>query len=292
MTPAPCTAARGGGTGKFPRRNLREVPEIQHLFGANEAPFEQRRDIVRVAVLLVGWHQPPQRHAAAEPQRGAIELVEQQVVLGAATVVRTQLRLTLAAGKAHRIDEKEVRLAALAGRPALQQVALAAQFGELRSVQRRLMADPDVQIAALVLRDRAQAAHREQRQDRLWRAVAQRLVGERARQALGLAEQLAVRFEAAEPGRRGGRNVTGQQWVIDMKQQGQQAEHLLLAAGQAEQGTLDARRVDLQEARTQRRQHLAVDAFFQDRLDLWAAGHCRSQSKTGVGLSSAARVPT
>lgn len=87
-------------------------------------------------------------------------------MLGGAAVIGGQPGFALALGETLRIDQKEVRFAALGRRPGLQEFALAAQFLESLGVQRWIVTDPDVQIAVFVLRYGPQAAHEEQALDR------------------------------------------------------------------------------------------------------------------------------
>ncbi len=105
------------GADELAWRYLAEMAEIEHLVGAHEALGQQRRHVIVVAMLLVVGHQPPQWRSPAEPQRGAVELVEQQIMLRGAAVVGGQLGVALALGETFGVDQKEVRLAALARRP-------------------------------------------------------------------------------------------------------------------------------------------------------------------------------
>ena len=120
------------------------MAEVEHLLFADEAPRQQLLAVLGVAAFLVGRHQPPQRGAAAEPDRRAVELVEQQVVLGGATVVGGQPGVAGAAGEALRVDQETVHLGAQGRRPGLQGGALAAQLGERGLGQLRVVADPEV----------------------------------------------------------------------------------------------------------------------------------------------------
>ncbi|MDT4848737.1 hypothetical protein FQZ97_828370 [compost metagenome] len=65
--------------------------------------------------------------------------------------------------------------------------------------------------------------------DRQRGIAAAQLVAERACQALGFGQQFVVRHETAEPRRRVRRDVAGQQRVIDVEQQRQQAQDQALA---------------------------------------------------------------
>ncbi|MCY1403686.1 hypothetical protein D9M71_188750 [compost metagenome] len=150
-------------------------------------------------------------------------------MLAAAAILGGQPGLALLADEALRVDEKAVHLGALGARPLFQQIALAPQFGARRRVEVGAVADPEVEVAVFGLGHAAQAAHQEQAVDRQRRIAAAQLVAERAGQALGLGEQFVVRHEAAEPRRRVRRDVAGQQRVIDVKQQRQQAQYQALA---------------------------------------------------------------
>jgi len=64
--------------------------------------------------------------------------------------------------------------------------------------------------------------------------------------------------------------------MIDVKQQRQQPEHQLLARRHGQQRALEALGVDRQKARAQRGEHLAVDALFEDGVDLLSHGVVRT----------------
>ncbi|MNR31498.1 hypothetical protein D3C85_1490110 [compost metagenome] len=86
--------------------------------------------IAVVACLFIDRHQPPDWGAPGQPDGGAIELVQQQIVLGGAAVFGTQLVIALAPHEAHRIDQEKMRLGALAGGPCFKQLTFLAQLGE------------------------------------------------------------------------------------------------------------------------------------------------------------------
>ena len=68
-------------------------------------------------------------------------------------------------------------------------------------------------------------------------------------------------------------NVTGQQRMVHVQQQRQQFEYQLLTRRQRSHGPRQATAVDLEEARAQLRQHLAVDAVIDVRADFLGARH-------------------
>ncbi len=208
-------------------------------------------------------------------------------MLGGAAVVGGQLAFAIAAGEARRVDEEEVRLGALRGGPGFQLIALALQVGDFRSVQFGRVADPDVHVALLGLRDGAQAAHQEQAVDRLLRLAGERVagalaVGERARQALRFGENLVVRLETREARRRGTGNVAGEQRVVDVEQQWHQPQHQLLARREHLHGALQAAVVDAQVARAKLLENLAIDAVVDVGANFVAARHGGSASWDGA----------
>ncbi len=229
--------------------------------------------VLVVARLFVHRHQPPQRCASGEPDGGAVELVQQQVVLGGAAVFRTQLCVALATDEAGRVDQEEVGFGALAGRPGFEQQAFLAQFGQLALAQIAGMADPEVHVALIGLGQGTQAAHQEQPVDRTWQAGRANLVGKRASQALGFGQGRIVRFVVRQAGRCAARDVAGQQRMIDVEKQRQHVQYHLLARRQAFQRPREAALIELQEARAQLVEHLAVDALVQVRAYFVGARH-------------------
>ena len=96
------------------------MAEVEHVLGADKAFGQQGTGVVLIALLFIHRHQPPQRRAPAEPDGGAVELIQQQVMLGGAAVVRGQLRLAFALGETRGINQEEMRFGAEGGRPAFQ----------------------------------------------------------------------------------------------------------------------------------------------------------------------------
>lgn len=265
------------------------MAEVEHFLVAHVPALQQQAGVLGVAALLVDRYQPPQRRAAAEPDRGAVELVEQQVVLGVAAILRAQPGQTLAVAEALRVDQETVQLGTLDLGPGFQQVAFAAQLGEPGGGQVRRVADPQVDVALAALGQGAQAAHQEQAMYRPrgpGLGAALRAVAERAGQALGLGEQLGVRLENAQAGRGGRRDVAGEQRVVDVEQQRQQAQDQALAAGEHLPRALQAALVDPQETRAQLAEDLAVDAVVYVGADLAApAGRLPAGARHAAGLN-------
>ncbi|MNE68902.1 hypothetical protein D3C80_1645880 [compost metagenome] len=73
-----------------------------------------------VTGFFVHRHQPPDGCAPGQPDRGAVELVQQQIVLGGATVFGAERLVPFAAYEALRVDQKAMRFGALAGGPGFQ----------------------------------------------------------------------------------------------------------------------------------------------------------------------------
>ena len=106
---------------------------------------------LNVVGLFIGRHPPPHGRATGEPDRGAIKLIQQQIMLSGAAIIGAQSRITLALGKALRVDQKEMRISAQTLRPAFQQLAFFAQLFERSVTQLRAVADPYVHIALIGL---------------------------------------------------------------------------------------------------------------------------------------------
>ena len=100
-----------------------------------------------------------------------------------------------------------------------------------------------------------------------------RFIGERAGQALGFDQCLGGRLEIRQPRRRAARDITGQERVIDVKEQRQQGQYALLARCQPLDGAGHAAFIERHETRAQLCKHLAVDAFVQVGADFMGAGH-------------------
>ena len=197
-------------------------------------------------------------------------------MLGGAAIIGGQLRFARALGEALRVDQKDVHLGALSGSPAFQLVALLAQVLQFLRREVGRVAQPQVHIALFGLRNGAQAAHQEQAMQRRGALAATRFVDEGAGQSLDFGEAGIIRLKAAEAGRCNGRDIARQQWMIDVQQQWQQLEDQLLACGQRLHGPLQAALIDLQKARAQLRQHLAVDAVIDIGAYFLRARHART----------------
>ena len=115
---------------------------------------QRRREFV-VAPLVVGRDQPPQRCRAAQQHGGAIELVEQQPVLGGAAVVAGERR-AVAGPQLHRVHQEGAQVQPVVLAP----VGLALQpLVEPRVVGAVAAHHPEVEVAVEALAEGAGAAH-------------------------------------------------------------------------------------------------------------------------------------
>ena len=137
------------------------------------------------------------------------------------------------------------------------------------------MANPHIHVALIGLGQGSQAAHQEQAVDRQLCRRRARLVGKRAGQALGFGQGRAVRLIPGNPGRRAARHITGQQRVIHMKKQRQQAQHRLLTRGQALRCPQQACAIDVKKPITQMSECLSVNTFIQIYLNFLGARHIK-----------------
>ncbi len=177
------------------------MAQVKVVVGADKTFADQLMGVVAVALLFVNRHQPPQRKTAAQANRGAVELVQQQIVLGAAAVLDAQFVITLALGKAGRVDQVKVDFAVLAGGPVADQLAFAAQLFNLSAIEFGCVADPDIQIALLGLADGAAAAHQIQAVDLAAEAGGVAAILKAAGQALSDLQATAVRLKAVQAAR-------------------------------------------------------------------------------------------
>ncbi|MCY1555470.1 hypothetical protein D9M68_921400 [compost metagenome] len=78
--------------------------------------------------------------------------------------------------------------------------------------------------------------------------------------------------------------------MIDVKQQRQQPEDQLLAGRQRLHGALQAAVIDLEKARAQLDQHLAVDTFVDIRANFLATAHAGARQGSAARLSASREV--
>ncbi len=272
------------GTDELGRGNVRHRAEIEHLAGADEAFAQQGVGVILVILLFIDRHQPPHRGAPGEPDRGAVKLVKQQVMLGRPAVVRAELRIALAALETLWVDQKEMRLCAHRRSPGLECLALLAQVGDGLRLQLTVVADPDIHIALFGLSQRAEAAHQKQAMNRLGRVAVPGLVGKGARQPLCLGQGQRVRLVMRDTGRRAAGNITGQQRMVDVEEQRQQGQNALLAGRHAFQRTRVPPVVERQETVTQLAENLAVDALIQVGANFRITRHRNSRHLAWAGV--------
>src|SRR5690625_679665 len=244
--------------------NPLDAAKVEGLLGVHIALVGQGGGVVLVVALFGGGHQPPDGNASRQQQTGAIELVQQQIVLAAAAVLGSDPGLT-AAVELPALHQKAVQiLAQLPAAPLAEGVRLLLQQLALGRGQLGGVADPQVQIGALGLPQRAGGANQEQRlEGRLGQGPV--AVDKAAGQLAHPAEVLAVggiagHSRRAEPG-----GVAGQHGVVAVKQQGQQVEQQAAARAETASSTLQPLRIDLQKAPPEGGQNLAVQALVDGR---------------------------
>ncbi|RMV85936.1 hypothetical protein ALP03_05855 [Pseudomonas amygdali pv. tabaci] len=272
------------GTDKFRRRNVRHRPEVEHFAGADEAFAQQGMGVILIVLLFIDWHQPPHRGAPCEPDRRAIKLIEQQVMLGSAAVVRAELRVAVPTLETLRVDQEKVRLCPHSGGPGFKGLAFPAQFGDGLRLQFAVVADPYVHVALFSLGQRTEAAHQEQAVNRLGSVTTPDLVREGACQALRFGQRQRVRFVLRDASRRATGNVTGQQRVVDVKEQRQQGQNALLAGRHAFEGTRISPVIERQETVAQLAENLAVDALIQVGANFRITRHRNSRHLACAGV--------
>ena len=113
------------GADEFVAWDLRQVTQVQGFPRAYETLCQQGLGVGRVAALLVGRHQPPQRRPPCQPKGRAVELVQQKIMLRSAAIVGAELACALALSEGLGVNQKDVRIGALARGPGLQQLAFA-----------------------------------------------------------------------------------------------------------------------------------------------------------------------
>ena len=240
-------------------RQLRDTPEIHQPGTARVALAHQVAAVLVVVLLVPRRDQPPCRHATGQQDRGAIELVEQQVVLRRPAVLAGK-RVTLAALEFLAVHQEQVRFQPDAVRPLLQQHGLARQQRELLAAELLGVTDPDIEVAAVGVPQRARAAHQV---DRVQAGLGygKALRAEAEREPPGLCELRGRGRVAADAAGGVLRDVARQGGVIDVQQQRQQVEELALARCQHAAHALEPRGADRAKAREQPTQLLAVYAF-------------------------------
>ncbi len=194
------------------RRQLRDAAEIHQPGAARVALAHQAAAVLVVVLLVLRRDQPPRRQATGEQDGGAVELVEQQVVLRRAAVLAGQ-RVALAALELLAVHQEQVGFQPDAARPLLQQHGLAREQRQLLGAELFRVADPDVEVAAVGVPQRARAAHQVDRvQARLGRGLALR--AEADREAPGQRELRGRRRVAADAAGCVLRDVAGQGGVV------------------------------------------------------------------------------
>ena len=216
---------------------------------------------------------PPQRSQAGQQQARAVELVEQQVVLGAAAALGGQAE-RLAALEALGVEHEEVHFEAGALRMFFDAPGLLAQQSHGVGGQLRIVHEPDVEIAVTGIGDGSGAAHQVETTDGI-APLHPVFVYKRA-------HQLARSRGGGPPGRvvadaRRGflRHIARQQRMVDVKQQRHQLDIGLLARMHGFEDAPQAIAIDRHEPLFERLFRIALDCPFRHspRAPLWAGIH-------------------
>ena len=147
-----------GGAEKLLGGQVAQSAEVQHLVFIDETLLQHIRHGLVVVTLLLRRHQPPDGITPRQQDPGAIELLQQQDVLGRAAAFVGQI-LGTAVAEGLGIDEEEVHLQAESLGPLLQVTGLVQQQALRLFIQLRVVTDPDVQVALGREGDGAGAAH-------------------------------------------------------------------------------------------------------------------------------------
>ncbi len=220
-----------GGAEELLRRHRGDAAEIDALPLHHQPPAVEPLHVGVVVALRLHRHQPPDGKAPRQQQRGAVELLQQQIVLGAAAALGGEID-DLARLEALRIHQEEVDLQPLRGGPLLDGAGLGLKIGELVGVEIVAVAEPDVEIALLGVGHRAGATHQEHRLDVVaWQGPL--LVVEAVDVALGRRQCPLGGGEVADPRRRRLGDVPRQARVVDVEEQGQKVEEIALVGAHA-----------------------------------------------------------
>ena len=146
---------------KFLGRQHVQAAEVEPAAGPDKTFLGQMLGVLGVSVFLLGRHDPPKQRIAGQQDSRAVELFQQQGVLGvAAAFLGKSLHGPVPEGFG--MHHEEMRMQADLGRAFLEQGSLApqglaAEFADLVAV-----AQPEVQVAAGGLAQAAHAAHQVQ----------------------------------------------------------------------------------------------------------------------------------
>ena len=172
-----------GGAEELAGGDAPEPAQVDGLAPGEVAGGHQARGVVVVVLLVLGGDEPPQGVGAGEPHAGAVELVQEEEVLGAAAVFARH-RALFAGAETGRLHDEKVDLQAEFASPALHRGGLLPQGLVGGLVQAAAQAQPHVQVAAVGEGNAAGAAHEEHGLD-VQAPRGARLAPQVAQQALG-----------------------------------------------------------------------------------------------------------
>ena len=228
-----------------------KTPEVEPVILAQLAVGEQAVDVVVVVIVIFCRHQIPEQPLARDVHGAAVELVEQQQVLGAAAALPLHLGIVALAELVFG-DQEEVEIdPALLG-PQGEVLALLLQQGEALTRQTSHVTDPDVEIRVTALSDGGGAAHGVEALDRL-------VVGAEAALTVRVLAQIMdegllglVGDETPDTMRHVPSHITRQEGMIEVQHDRQQLKDLLPIATHEIQRSLRLETIQLVVARHQR----------------------------------------
>ena len=240
-----------GGAEILLGRNAIKAPQIEPVILAQLAVGKQAVDVVVVVIVIFGRHQIPEQPLAGDVHGAAVELVEQQQVLGAAAALPLHLGI-VALTELVFGDQEEVEIDPPLLGPHGEVLALLFQQGEALARQTSHMTDPNVEIRVAALTDGGGAPHGVEALDGL-------VVGTETALAVGVLAEILdegllglVGDKTPDTMRHIPCHITGQQGVIEVQHDRQQVENLLPVATHEIQRSLRLETIEFVVARHQR----------------------------------------
>ncbi len=240
-----------GGTEVLLGRNAVEAPEIEPVVLAQLAVGEQTLHIVVVVIVILGGHQIPEQPLARDVHGAAVELVEQQQVLGAAAALPLHLGIVALAELVFG-DQEEVEIDPPLLGPQGEVMALLLQQCKTLARQAGHVADPDIEIRVAALPDGGGAPHGVEALDGLVVSAEPPLAVRVLAEILDEGLLGVVCHETPDTMRHVPCHITGQQGMIEVQHDGQQLENLLPVPAHEIQRSLRLETIQLVVARHQR----------------------------------------
>ena len=268
---------------QFCGRNIRHRAKVDVIAGLDKPTLHQLSPAVVVIGLPVYRDQPPQRILAGEVNAGAIELIQQQKMLGAAAVFPGDFHALAPGPPIGGREHKHMQFHPQATGPFRQFFSFALQAPNARRRQILTVAEPDIQITGHRVPERARASHQEQ-------TVQIRLSGTFVTvvKTTGVTAGRIQHFRAGrvttEALRAVAIQIARQGRMVTVKNQRQQLQHHLLPVGQCRARPPPALLVNQQKPVPQAPERLAVDSILE--IENYGRG-VNGQESSGKRLFSA-----